>query len=240
MIEPVKKSAVVCLLLCLTLSSCAWTLSAGAPFVGERLTVWVPDKVAIYKEPTLKNEPYYLKNREEVVLDAVICSDYRFTCMWDLLSSAGFEKAAFYKVKFKSGEYGYLKSLRYLVEAEKAAIMARREPALYKNADFDSIWNAALNTLEELDYVTETMSKEEGYITTEMRTQKNKDKDKVSIRLSHMNDSVMIEVASFRLYFKEVNKEAGSGFWYEKKADGYLEQRIKETIDSRLLLKRPE
>lgn len=242
-----KKLAALYLLLSLSLSSCSWTIPYFAlkHKKGDTYIVWDPDKVPIYKEPISKSEPFYLTSREAFIIEDLSCSDYRFSCNLDLLfimsedNDPG-EGVMFYKIRFESGEYGYIKMKDFdrsdgdILDAESAVRVARREPALYKNADFDSIWNATLNTLEGLGYVIEAMSKEEGHITTKMRTQKNKDKDKVSIRLSQVNDSVKVAVTSFRLYFKEVNKETGFGYWYKKDTDGYLEQQIKEMIDSRL------
>lgn len=242
-----KKLAALYLLLSLTLSSCSWTIPYFAlkDKKGRTYIVWAPDKVAIYKEPILKSEPFYLTSRENFIIEDLSCSDYRFSCnlgMFFTMPDSRLPGGAvmFYKIRFESGEYAYIKKKdleafnNNIVYPEDAVIMAMLEPALYKNADFDSIWNATLNTLERLNYVIETMSKEDGHITTGLRTQKNKDKDKVSIRLSNVSDSVVLEVTSFRLYFEQVNKETGFGYWYQKEADGYLEQQIKETIDSRL------
>lgn len=248
-----KKSVALYVLLCLTLSSCSWTiphltLTFGYP-KGRTYTVWVPAKVPIYKEPILKSEPFYLATREDFTIEDLSCSDYRLSCNLDMyLTTVGSdftgEAVMFYKIRFKSGGYAYIKakdlhhSGENIVWPDDAVIMARLEPALYKNAGFDSVWNATLNSLEALDYVIEEMSKEEGYITTKMRTQKNKDKDKVSIRVSRVNDSAAVaDISSFILRFHEVNKETGFGYWQKKDADGYLEQQIKETIASRLQAK---
>ena len=245
-----KKPVALYVLLCLTLSSCSWTIPHFSLkfgyFEGRTYSVWVPDKVPIYKEPILKSEPFYLATREDFTIEDLSCSDYRFSCNLDIYlttghSDFGGEAVMFYKIRFKSGGYAYIKAKDFnhsgenIIRAEDAVIMARLEPALYKNAGFDSVWSATLNSLEELGYVIEEISKEDGRITTKMRTQKNKDKDKVSIRVFRVNDSAAVEVtSSFRLHFHEVNKETGFGYWYKKDADGYLEQQIKETIASRL------
>ncbi len=248
---PMKNLAAFCLLLSLTLSSCSPLISYTDYHKGQTYTAWVPDKVAIYKEPVLKSEPYHLAKREDFVVEDVICSDYRFSCTWDILSSVreslvGGGTVMFYKIRFKSGEYGYIKmndfldSGRNILAAEKAVIMARLEPLYYKDADPEALWSAAVDALNELGYGIAEANRKEGIIVTGMKEEENRDKSGVSIRFLRADDTVAVSVDSYSLVFRQAGENPRAGYWHVPARDGHLEQKVKETIASRLSLKKAE
>ena len=229
-VKDIKKLAAFSMLLFPILWSCSWTYRLN-PSIGERHTIRAADKVAIYREPTLKGVPFYLEKPEEFVITEYLCSEGRFSCNIDSFLTQGID-VFFFKVRFKSGESGYIKYIDIVdkadfIESEYEAMLA---PRYYKNVDFDSVWNAVIDTLDENGYVIAIMRKEEGYIATQMQSSSHS-RNKVSIRLYKENNAVKVKVS---IYGEEKRGDEKNPYWVETGTGGYSEQGILDEIEKRL------
>lgn len=229
--KDIKKLAAFLMLLFPILWSCSWTYRLN-PSIGERHTIRAADKVAIYREPSSKGEPFYLEKPEEFVITEYLCSEGRFSCNIDAFLIKGVD-AFFFKVRFKSGESGYIKYIDIIVdkadfiESEYEAMLA---PRYYKNVDFDSVWNAAIDTIDSMGYVIAIMKKEEGYIATQMQVSSHS-RNRVSIRLYREKNAVKVDVST---YGEEKRGDKENPYWVETGTSGYSEQWILNKIEKRL------
>lgn len=119
------------------------------------------------------------------------------------------------------------------------------------HGSFDTVWNAALDSLDELGFVIAQMKKEDGYITTQEKEVPEKiyargneefstvikERVKVSIRLSQSDDSVKVTVNSYVERLLKDNMTPKMKYWAERTSNGLLESRIKNKIAAKLHLK---
>lgn len=240
--DAMRRFALFSMLFLLVLSSCSWTLR-GNPLIGKRYELRTTEGVVFYKEPSFNGEVLKLEGADEFVVEELVCSDGRFSCATDVLTGGiwGYPSTyfpLFYKVRFVSGGYGYIShsSLNYpsgaIISFDRIELNKRLGPQSYM-ADYNSVWQAALDSLDELGFVIAAMSKEDGYITTQMKG-RDRVRDKVSINITGAEGSVNVKVSLYSEYFRQTGVKAWDGYWVETTSDGYMEVEIKELIASKL------
>lgn len=230
--------------LLLALWSCGWVyrvhpfFDSEYSYYGKSYIVRVSEKVTIYKEPSVRGEPLRLEKPEEFAPEEIVCSEGRFFCNIDLFFIKG-EDVFFFKVRFESGEIGYIKynDFEYdwpdYFQSDRAD---RSAPRHYKNVDFDSVWDAAIDTLNEQGYVIAIMRKEEGYIATQMKNSLWYWRNKLGIRLYRENDAVKVRVV---IYAEKLSgyDDKKNPYWIETGTIGIPGQRILDEIGERLRVK---
>lgn len=234
--------AIVTSFLCLVLPSCVWTYQYS-PFVGERIKILEPDKVAIHKRPSFDSETFRLEKQEDFVVERLVCVNEQFSCNYWLIEKKPFGRSSlFFKVKFDSGEEGYINfdyfysSKKYLQNARIVEIVNQVEVA----AGYNSVWSAALDTLDEYGYVVRQMSKEDGYISTDKKDVGDS-RDKIAIRFFRKDDRVTVKVTPYferRERFVHVDKSFDY-YWRETSSTGVLEQKIINGILSKVKITQP-
>ncbi len=107
-------------------------------------------------------------------------------------------------------------------------------PRLF-NADYDRVWDAVVDTLDERGFVIKHMRKEEGYIATELKRD-NGYRIKVSVRLVSANDAVNVTVSDYsessKVYDERNNRLLH--FWQENGPSGEYQQRMLDEIEAKL------
>lgn len=104
------------------------------------------------------------------------------------------------------------------------------EPRTYQ-AQYDRVWDAALDTVDEMGFVVAVMNKDDGYISTEMKESVDSRK-KVSLRLTRLSeDSVRVSVKSYK---ENLVTDVDFQYWTEVESEGFLEDEIKRNIASKL------
>jgi hypothetical protein len=214
------------------MASCVWTAQLN-PTIGRRYIIVNPDKVVFYKEPSLKSESFQVVENERFKTKAIACSDNRFTCVFDIFKS-DHRDSVFFKIRLESGKEGYL-SARYFYYSPYANYIIDKESKKYLSnflfrADYGRVWNATLDTLDELGYVILQMNKYDGYITTGMK-EETRSRDKVGIRLSRDGGSVRVMV---NVYSEELVKTSDSPYWRKTSSEGRREKKIRDKMASKL------
>lgn len=241
--DSMKKIALSAVLV-LLLASCSWTLQLN-PVIGKKYLVIEPEKVLIYNEPSFKGEPFTLDKPETFEVKALECADNAaaISCVSKLTSMEEAEKSGLlYKVRFDSGKEGYISQKYFYFDT--APIVWLNSPdvlgtALFRD-DYDRVWDAALDTLDEHGFVIKHMRKKDGYITTEMRKQDVYFRIKISVRLARVDDAVRVTVNDYSesaQVYDEVNHRP-LRFWQGNAPSGEYRREIIIGIEEKLKHKR--
>jgi len=105
--------------------------------------------------------------------------------------------------------------------------------AEYYRTDYNNVWKAAVDALDEIGFVIVQADKNGGYISTD-RMEKDGDRAKVSLRFFVKDDLVMVKSSSSseRLY---VSKADGSSTWLDSPPHGrVMQNEIKREMAKRL------
>ena len=117
-------------------------------------------------------------------------------------------------------------------------------------AEYNKVWNAAVDSIDELGFTAAQLNKEEGYITTskEETTQVYgqmtgpellllmipKERVKITIRLTKEGESIRVNVVSFIERFN--SQSILPNKWSQVESNGTLEKEIQEKIKAKLIL----
>ncbi|MBI5491995.1 MAG: hypothetical protein HY893_03585 [Deltaproteobacteria bacterium] len=108
-------------------------------------------------------------------------------------------------------------------------------PRLF-NENYDKVWDAVVNTLNERGFVINQMRKEEGYIDTKNRKEGAYNRERISVRLVKMDSEVKVTVQDYEEYagFSFINNKAVVSHWKEGEPSGLYQQRILDDIEKKL------
>lgn len=108
--------------------------------------------------------------------------------------------------------------------------------ALTFEADYDRVWAAALDVLDQRGFVIAQMAKEDGYITTDIKQMGGWLRGKLSLRLVREDGLVRVTVNSYteELESRDGLKDDIIYYWDESGRYRYLEDKVLKEIDSRL------
>jgi len=98
------------------------------------------------------------------------------------------------------------------------------------HADYNRVWNAAIDTLVKHRFIIRQMSKEDGFITTDKR-ESIYSRTWVSIRLTRMDGAVKVAVSD---YHEELDRTANPPYWHNGLSSWRLRKGILDSIESRL------
>lgn len=97
-------------------------------------------------------------------------------------------------------------------------------------ADYNTVWNAVLDTIDDNGYVIIQMSKEDGYITTAMK-ESGYSKRKLSIRFLRTGDGVSVTINDYSEMLSTTSK---TPYWRETGPHGWYQQVLLDEVSSRL------
>jgi hypothetical protein len=143
---------------------------------------------------------------------------------------------AFLKIRLESGKEGYLsiKYLSSLLYANENYIISADSEEYLSNflfpADYNKVWNAALDTLDESGFVIMQMDKLDGYISTE-RKEGIAYRNKISLRLTRERGGVMVRV---NVYSEELRGSGEGEYWREIASGGARASMIRDDMASKL------
>ncbi|MBI5491994.1 MAG: outer membrane protein assembly factor BamC [Deltaproteobacteria bacterium] len=231
------KNIALSAVLILLLASCSWTVRFN-PMVGKRFMIIEPEKVPIYSEPSLKGLTFTLDKPDAFVIETLECPDKPIIwCISRSITIKGaMETEILYKVRFASGKEGYISDKSsvwaYIISLDSPEILGT---ALF-HADYDRVWDAVVDTLDERGFVIKHMRKEEGYITTEVKKDDSNFRIKVSARLVRTNDGVRVSVSEYSQSSQVYGKSNGRflTYWQEEAPSGEYRKGILDDIESRL------
>ncbi|MBI5491996.1 MAG: hypothetical protein HY893_03590 [Deltaproteobacteria bacterium] len=113
------------------------------------------------------------------------------------------------------------------------------------NEDYDRVWDAVVDTLDERGFVINQMRKEEGYVDTKNKQLSAYERERVTIRLLKEEHGVSItvsdhpETAELRFKFKKNNQSDSSiAYWKQGVPSGEYQQWILDHIEAKLRRKR--
>jgi hypothetical protein len=227
-----KRLVLLSIALMLLLASCVWTYQFS-PIIGRRYILVEPDKVIFYKEPSIKSESFQVVKNEKFRTEALVCSENRFTCVFDIFNLKEID-SGFFKIILESGKEGYL-STRYFFYLPYANYIISKGSEKYLSrflfrTDYDKVWNAALDTLDESGYVIMQMDKLDGYISTGKK-EGTSSRSKVSMRLTRERGGVMVRV---NVYSEELRGSGEESYWREIASGGGRASMIRDKMALKL------
>jgi uncharacterized lipoprotein len=98
----------------------------------------------------------------------------------------------------------------------------------YYKTDYDRVWNAAVDTLDELGFVILHMKKDEGYVSTDKRELYDV-REKVSIRISRMDKLFRVTINSSRDILVHLDSSNRSE-WIKGPRNTSIHMQIKERM----------
>lgn len=104
----------------------------------------------------------------------------------------------------------------------------------YFQADYNRVWNAVLDALDEEGYVIAQMSKADGYVTTD-RMESGYNRTKLSVRLVRENDTVKVTINEFT---QALDLSSQKPYWKDRPASGGYQQMILDDVGKRLGIKK--
>ncbi len=233
-----RRSVPLLIALLLALFSCSWTLRLN-PLIGKRFVVIEPEKVLIYNEPSFKGEPFKLDKPYAFEIEALECADGSpaVYCSSKLATKEGLKENSFlYKVKFNSGKEGYI-SQRYFFPLPEYIISLDSPEylgtALF-HADYDSVWEAAIDTLDEKGFVIKQMKKDEGYLLTDFKKDV-KYREKISVRLKKEDADIRVTIREYAESLVNIaERDKDISYWKEEPASGHYRKMILDEIAAKL------
>lgn len=223
-----KRLVALSFVFCLLLVSCGWVYKMH-PSVGKKYIVSDPEKVVFYKEASYKSESFKIEKIQKLRIDNVECADKMnyFSCIWRGFNSP---EVVFYKIVLESGKVGYVNEVDFkdvFVDIGSAKYLSR----FSFQADYDRVWNAALDALDESGYVIMQMDKYGGYISTGMKVE-TRSRDKVNLRLKREQGSVIVKI---KLYGQKLIETSDTPYWEETRSGGVFEMKmIRDKMASKL------
>ena len=86
-------------------------------------------------------------------------------------------------------------------------------PAAFRlKADYDTVWWAAVDTLDYMGYVIVQMRKYDGYLATD-RLEEYERRTRVRVRITELEDSVLVEIDASGEILSDSSEESGVAKW---------------------------
>lgn len=129
------------------------------------------------------------------------------------------------------------------------------------NADYEKLWNAAIDSVDELGFIPVQMQKNDGFITTERITYnaatygiiksatsmteafavsasgalpgQQIERVRITVRLSKQNEQTVVKVNT------HIEHQSGSSPWVQVDSNGQLEKKIQDKIADRISMTTP-
>ncbi|MEE8575516.1 MAG: hypothetical protein V3T30_08900, partial [Thermodesulfobacteriota bacterium] len=103
--------------------------------IGKTYGLFAPDEVFIHTAPSLDAQRYHFDQAQIFVIEEVVCADGvgKLNCYSDLILSKDdprLAKVAFEKVRFESGEIGYINALYFYPKLSDYIISEKEAKAL--------------------------------------------------------------------------------------------------------------
>lgn len=110
----------------------------------------------------------------------------------------------------------------------------RPEMAWYHHVGYDTVWNAAVDTLDENGFVIVQSDRTRGYISTDKR-ERNERRIKVSIKIFAEESAILVKIkATGETLSKPDKPDKGWPYWVKAADDEILALEILDKIASKL------